>query len=98
MTLLHLLSWALCGLVLGFIARLIVPGRHALGFLRTILLGILGAFLGGLVYWAITRSPGDPFALTENAWHGWLLSILGAVVLLVLYTWWQRAAARRRWW
>lgn len=98
MNLLHLLSWALCGLIVGFIARLIVPGRHALGLLRTILLGIVGAFLGGLVYWAINRSPADPFTFTDNAWHGWLLAILGAVVLLVLYTWWQRAAARRRWW
>jgi uncharacterized membrane protein YeaQ/YmgE (transglycosylase-associated protein family) len=97
-TLRLVLSWALCGLVVGVIARLLVPGRHALGILRTILLGILGAFLGGLIYWVIYRTPGDPFSFQGNAWHGWLLSILGAVILLAVFTWWQRGAVRRRWW
>jgi uncharacterized membrane protein YeaQ/YmgE (transglycosylase-associated protein family) len=91
-----ILSWALCGLIVGFVARLLVPGRHALGLLRTILLGILGAFVGGLIYWAINRSPGDPFSFSGNAWQGWLFSILGAVLLLVLFSWWGRRS--RSWW
>jgi uncharacterized membrane protein YeaQ/YmgE (transglycosylase-associated protein family) len=82
-----ILSWALCGLVIGLIARLLVPGQQPLGLLRTILLGVVGAFLGGLLYWAINRSPGEPFSFSANAWHGWIFSIIGAVIVLVVYCW-----------
>jgi len=81
----------------GLIARLLVPGRQPLGIVGTILLGILGAFLGGLIYWAIHRSPGEPFSFSGNAWQGWLLSIVGAVILLVLASWWERQRSRK-WW
>jgi uncharacterized membrane protein YeaQ/YmgE (transglycosylase-associated protein family) len=90
-----IVSWALCGLIVGFIARLLVPGRRSLGLLRTILLGVVGAFVGGLIYWAINRHPGEPFSFSANAWQGWLFSILGAVIVLVLYGWWQKS--RTRW-
>jgi uncharacterized membrane protein YeaQ/YmgE (transglycosylase-associated protein family) len=86
-----ILSWALCGLIVGFIARLLVPGRRSLGLVRTMLLGVVGAFVGGLIYWAINRSPGEPFSFSANAWQGWLFSILGAVIVLVLYGWWQKS-------
>jgi uncharacterized membrane protein YeaQ/YmgE (transglycosylase-associated protein family) len=86
-----ILSWALCGLIIGWIARLVVPGRHPLGLLRTILLGVVGAFVGGLLYWAINHSPGEPFAFTANAWHGWIFSIIGAVIVLALYGWWHKS-------
>ncbi len=84
-----ILSWALCGLVIGLIARLLVPGQQPLGILRTIVLGVVGAFLGGLLFWAINRSPGEPFSFQANAWHGWISSIIGAVIVLVVYSWWQ---------
>jgi uncharacterized membrane protein YeaQ/YmgE (transglycosylase-associated protein family) len=94
-----ILSWTLCGLVVGFIARLLVTGPHRIGFIRTILLGVVGAFLGGLIYWAIYREPGDPFSFSENAWHGWIFSIIGAVIVLALYTLWERRQPWwRRWW
>jgi len=86
-----ILSWALCGLIVALIARLLVPGRQPIGFLRTILLGVVGAFVGGLLYWAIYRSPGDPFSFSANAWHGWIFSTVGAVIVLVLFGWWQRS-------
>jgi len=90
-----ILSWALCGLIVGFIARLLVPGRWALGIVRTILVGVVGAFVGGLLYWAINRSAGEPFSFSANAWHGWIFSIIGAVIVLVLYSWWR--PSRRSW-
>ena len=95
MTLGAILSWVLCGLAVGIIARLLVPGPHPLGILRTILLGVVGAFVGGGLYWVIYRSPGDPFSFSANAWHGWIFSIIGGVIVLVLYSWWHRS--RRSW-
>ena len=80
-----ILSWILFGLVVGIIAKLLMPGRDPGGFIVTILLGIAGALLGGFVGQAMgLYGPG------ESA--GWIMSILGAIVLLVLY----RMMARRR--
>jgi uncharacterized membrane protein YeaQ/YmgE (transglycosylase-associated protein family) len=81
-----ILSWALCGLVIGFIARLFLPGRVH-GIFRTMLLGVVGAFAGGMLYWVINRSLGEPFSFSANAWHGWIFSIIGAIIVLLLYGW-----------
>ncbi len=80
-----ILSWILFGLVVGIIAKLLMPGRDPGGFIVTILLGIAGALLGGFVGQAMgLYGPG------ESA--GWIMSIVGAIVLLLLY----RMMARRR--
>ena len=76
------LSWALCGLVVGIVARLLVPGRHPLGILGTIGLGVIGAFVGGFLGWFFVGPPGEPFSFAADAWHGWILSIIGAVLVL----------------
>jgi uncharacterized membrane protein YeaQ/YmgE (transglycosylase-associated protein family) len=91
-----ILSWALCGLIVGLIARLLVPGPHPLGVLGTIVLGIVGAFVGGLIHRLISDTPGT---LPGGAWSGWIFSIVGAVIVLVLYSWWRpRTTWRRGWW
>ena len=80
-----ILSWILFGLVVGVIAKLLMPGRDPGGFIVTILLGIAGALLGGFA--------GRAMGLYEaNEGAGWLMSILGAIVLLALY----RMMVRRR--
>lgn len=80
-----ILSWILFGLVVGIIAKLLMPGRDPGGFIVTILLGIAGALLGGFI--------GQVLGFYEaNEGAGWLMSILGAVVLLALY----RMMVRRR--
>ncbi|MEO5894770.1 MAG: GlsB/YeaQ/YmgE family stress response membrane protein [Vicinamibacterales bacterium] len=80
-----ILTWILFGLVVGVIAKLLMPGRDPGGFIVTILLGIAGALLGGFV----GRAMGF-YGTSESA--GWLISILGAIILLVLY----RMMVRRR--
>jgi uncharacterized membrane protein YeaQ/YmgE (transglycosylase-associated protein family) len=80
-----ILTWIVFGLVVGIIAKLLMPGRDPGGFIITILLGIAGALLGGF----IGRAMGF-YGPNEQA--GWLISILGAVVLLALY----RLVAPRR--
>ena len=70
------------GLIGGALARLIMTGRDPLGIFMTLILGIVGSILGGLVSWAIwgadTRDGGFRPA-------GLLLSILGAIIVLWIY-------------
>lgn len=73
-----ILSWILFGLVIGIIAKLLMPGRDPGGFIVTILLGIAGALLGGF----IGRAMGF-YGPSQGA--GWLMSIVGAIILLALY-------------
>ena len=73
-----ILSWILFGLVVGVIAKLLMPGRDPGGFIVTILLGIAGALIGGFV----GRAMGF---YGENESAGWIMSILGAIVLLAVY-------------
>ena len=80
-----IVTWILFGLVVGVIAKLLMPGRDPGGFIVTILLGIAGALLGGF----IGRAMGF---YGESQGAGWIMSILGAIVLLVLY----RMVAGRR--
>ena len=80
-----ILSWILFGLVVGVIAKLLMPGRDPGGFIVTMLLGIAGALVGGFV----GRAMGF---YGESQGAGWIMSILGAIVLLALY----RMMARRR--
>lgn len=80
-----ILTWILFGLVCGVIAKFLMPGRDPGGFIVTILLGIAGALVGGF----IGRAMGF-YGQGEGA--GWLMSILGAIILLVLY----RMVAGRR--
>lgn len=80
-----ILAWVLFGLVVGIIAKLLMPGRDPGGFIITILLGIAGAVLGGFVGRAMgLYGPNDA--------AGWIVSILGAMLLLFIY----RMVARPR--
>ncbi|MCA3183995.1 MULTISPECIES: GlsB/YeaQ/YmgE family stress response membrane protein [unclassified Cupriavidus] len=66
------------GLVVGLIARAIKPGDDKMGWIMTILLGVLGALLAGYVGRAMGfYQAGEPV--------GWIASIIGAIVLLFIY-------------
>lgn len=72
------LGWILFGLVIGVIAKLLMPGRDPGGFIVTILLGIAGALLGG---W-IGRVVG---LYGEGEAAGFFMATLGAILLLLIY-------------
>jgi uncharacterized membrane protein YeaQ/YmgE (transglycosylase-associated protein family) len=74
--------WLIIGLIAGALARLIMPGRDPMGIIATILLGIVGSILGGLVSWAIWGAD-----TAERGFQpaGLLLSILGAIIVLWIY-------------
>jgi uncharacterized membrane protein YeaQ/YmgE (transglycosylase-associated protein family) len=81
----HVIGWIVFGLIVGAIAKLVMPGRDPGGIIVTMLLGIAGALLGGFIGRAMgLYGPGEA--------AGFLMSFLGAVVLLALY----RMLIRRR--
>ena len=79
------IGWIVFGLIVGALAKLVMPGRDPGGIIVTMLLGIAGALLGGFLGRAMGfYGPGEA--------AGWLMSFLGAVILLMLY----RMLVRRR--
>ena len=79
------IGWILFGLVVGIVAKFLTPGRDPGGFILTTLLGVAGALLGGY----IGRALGF---YGPNQAAGFLMSVLGAIVLLLIY----RAVSRPR--
>ena len=79
------IGWIVFGLIVGALAKLVMPGRDPGGIIVTMLLGIAGSMLGGFIGRAAGwYGPGQA--------AGFLMSFLGAVVLLLLY----RMIVRRR--
>ena len=72
------LGWILFGLIVGVIAKLLMPGRDPGGFIITMALGIAGALLGGFIGRAVGW-----YGPNQSA--GLLMSIVGAIVLLAIY-------------
>lgn len=68
----------LIGLIVGLLARLVLPGKQAMGWIMTILLGIAGSFLGGFIGRAMGLYQADEPA-------GMFMAVIGAVILLVIY-------------
>ncbi|MCU1457864.1 MAG: putative transglycosylase associated protein [Actinomycetia bacterium] len=79
----------LLGLVAGFLARLLVPGRDPMSIGGTIVLGVVGSFIGGFLGWALFGKDLSQGALQPSGIIG---SVIGAVIALLAY----RAVTRRR--
>ena len=80
-----ILGWILFGLIVGALAKLVMPGRDPGGIIVTMLLGIAGAVLGGFAGRALGfYGPGEA--------AGFIMSFVGAVILLWIY----RMMVRRR--
>ena len=76
-----LIWWIIVGLIAGVIAKLIMPGRDPGGFIITIILGIVGAIIGG---WLLRTLLGISSAGTGFIWTI-IAGIIGAVILLAIY-------------
>ena len=72
-----ILGWLLFGLIVGVIAKFLMPGRDPGGWIVTILLGIAGSFVGGFLATTIMGR--------NEQTAGWIGSIIGAMVLLFIY-------------
>lgn len=82
-----ILSWILLGLIAGALAKLVMPGRNGGGIIITILLGIVGAFVGGFVVSLLGFGTVTDFSLGSI-----VAATIGAIILLAIF----RAFAGRR--
>ena len=80
----NILAWVVLGLLAGAIAKAIYPGRQGGGILGTMLLGIIGAFVGGSLFSFLTTGT---LALTSAGLSlgGILVAVLGAIIALFIY-------------
>lgn len=79
-----ILAWVVLGLLAGAIAKAIYPGHQSGGLLGTLVLGVIGAFLGGTLYTLLTTGS---FTLTATGLSigGVFLAVLGALIALFIY-------------
>lgn len=75
------LAFLLLGLICGAIAKLIIPGRQAGGWFLTLILGVIGALLGGWL-------GGLLFHISYNGFfsiQSWIIAIVGSIIVLLIY-------------
>lgn len=75
------LAFLLLGLIAGAIAKMILPGKQAGGWVLTLVLGVIGALLGGWVGGAIFGTGLEEFFSIQT----WIVAILGAIVVILIY-------------
>ena len=80
-----ILSLVVSGLIIGLLARFAVPGKDPLKLWQTILLGISGSLLGGIVARALGFINGDDTIEAGEAATSFLFALAGAILLLILY-------------
>jgi uncharacterized membrane protein YeaQ/YmgE (transglycosylase-associated protein family) len=84
-----IVTWIILGLIAGAVARVLLPGRDPMGIGATILLGVVGSFIGGFLGYLIFGKDLGEGALQPSGIIG---SIIGAIIALMVY----RAATHRR--
>lgn len=80
------LSWLIFGFIAGLIAKALVPGPDPKGCMVTIVLGIVGAFVGGFIGTQLGFGTVSGFDL-----RSFFIAVLGASILLVAYRWFNRS-------
>jgi len=85
MDLTAIVTWIIFGAIVGVIARFLMPGRDPMGWIPTIVLGIVGSFVGG--YLAQILLQGNASLPPPSA--GWIGSIIGAIIVLAIYRYTQ---------
>ena len=90
---LNILWMILLGLIVGWIARLVVPGSQRLGLIATALLGIAGGWVGGTLGSVVF--PPHQFELTPPIKHSFLGALVGAIILLLAYRFFASRSTKR---
>jgi len=76
-----IIGWIVLGLIAGAIAKAILPGRQGGGWLMTLLLGVIGALLGGFIGSAVFGIGLETFWSLQT----WIVAILGSILVLAIY-------------
>ncbi len=90
----HIISLFIIGLIVGAVARLVVPGKQSMGWIATALLGIAGAWVGGTL--GIVVFAPHRFTVTPPIEHSFLGALVGAVILLWVYKYFMTRTTRPR--
>jgi uncharacterized membrane protein YeaQ/YmgE (transglycosylase-associated protein family) len=89
---LHIIWMIILGLIVGALARLLVPGRQPMGWIATAVLGIVGAYIGGTLGSVVF--PPHHFTITPPIKHSFLGALVGAVILLLIYQFFRMRTGR----
>lgn len=84
-----ILGWIVLGLLAGAIAKALLPGKQAGGWLATLILGVVGALLGGWLGSLLFDAPLEDFFSLQT----WILAIVGSIIVLLI---WGAITGRRR--
>ncbi|WP_072313739.1 GlsB/YeaQ/YmgE family stress response membrane protein [Agrococcus sp. Marseille-P2731] len=76
-----ILGWIVLGLLAGAIAKLILPGKQGGGWIVTLILGVVGALLGGFLGSVLFNAPLEDFFSIQT----WLLAIGGSIIVLLIW-------------
>ncbi|MBX9678471.1 MAG: GlsB/YeaQ/YmgE family stress response membrane protein [Gemmataceae bacterium] len=77
-----IIGWLVAGLVIGAIARLMMPGKQGMGILATMGLGIAGALVGGAISYFVWGMDAEPMSMV--AWPGYVFAVLGSIFILAI--------------
>ena len=88
----NIVAWIVLGLLAGAIAKAIYPGHQGGGILGTMLLGIIGAFVGGTLASFLTTGSLQ-FTATTLSIPGVAVAVLGAIIAVFLWNWFSRRTA-----
>ena len=78
----EIISWIIFGLVAGAVAKFLLPGRDPGGFIGTIVIGVVGAFVGGLIANMIGYGAVSPGLFNMRSF---IFAVIGSIVLLLAY-------------
>ena len=84
-----IITMIVIGIIAGYLARLLVPGSDPMGFVQTVVLGVVGSFVGGFLGYVLFDNDTSEGGLQPSGIIG---SIIGAIIALLIYN----AATRRR--
>jgi uncharacterized membrane protein YeaQ/YmgE (transglycosylase-associated protein family) len=84
-----ILGWIVLGLLAGAIAKALLPGKQAGGWIATLILGVVGALLGGWLGSLLFDAPLEDFFSLQT----WILAIVGSIIVLLI---WGAITKRRR--
>ena len=87
-----IISWIIIGGLIGLIARAVMPGKQRMGFMMTVILGVVGAIVGGFTVGllggdGVSRIMNNPWSLGTI-----LLAVIGALIVMVIYGFLARKA------